>query len=102
MAGGMGNIGSMSIAIELSSEAERLLRGAFGANLAEAAVESLIVQGYRTGKLSHFEVQQALGLLSWQETELWLTQHAAELSYGEAELEADARTLDRLLPERKP
>ena len=57
--------------------------------LSRVALEALAAQGYRSGKLTHSEVQKMLGLASRSETDAFLKQAAAYLDYTEADLEHD-------------
>jgi len=75
------------VAIELSEEiASRL--GEPG-ELARLALEALAAQGYRSGKLTHTEVQKMLGFTSRWDTDSFLKQAGAYLDYTEADLEHD-------------
>ena len=53
------------------------------------ALEALAAQGYRSGKLTHAEVQKILGLTSRWETDSFLKRAGAYLDYTEADLEHD-------------
>jgi Uncharacterised protein family (UPF0175) len=75
------------VAIELPEEiASRL--GEAG-DLARVVLEALAAQGYRSGKLTHAEVQRMMGLTSRWETDSFLKQAEAYLDYTEADLEHD-------------
>ena len=75
------------VAIELPEEiASRL--GEPG-DLSRVALEALAAQGYRSGKLTHAEVQKMLGFTSRWETDSFLKQAGAYLDYTEADLEQD-------------
>ena len=75
------------VAIELPEEiASRL--GEPG-DLSRVALEAIAAQGYRSGKLTHAEVQKMLGLTSRWETDSFLKQAGAYLDYTEADLEQD-------------
>ena len=58
-------------------------------DLARVAIEALAAQGYRSGKLTHTEVQKMLGFTSRWETDSFLKQAGAYLDYTEANLEHD-------------
>jgi predicted HTH domain antitoxin len=83
----------MTVTIEIPKDAENILREAFGQDLARAAVEAIAVEGYRSGKLSTFEVQTLLGLEDRWETEAWLGSRGVPRSYGLEDLEADRQTI---------
>ncbi len=87
----------MTVSIHIPEQAEGVLRGAFGDDLDRTALEAMAIEGYRTGKLSRHEVQILLGFEDRWETELWLGNKGIHLNYGMQELEADRKTLDRLL-----
>lgn len=59
--------------------------------LVDAAIES-----YRTGRLSHRQVGEILGLDYWQ-TEAFLKERGVLLNYSAADLEADNATLDKII-----
>ena len=53
-------------------------------------------QGYRSGKLTHLEVQRMLGFTSRSETDSFLKQAGAYLDYMETDLERDLETSRQL------
>ena len=72
------------------------LRAALHPRSVEAR-EASALELFRRGKLSHFELSQVLGLDRFQ-TDAYLIQHKVyEGSLTAEDLEADKRTLDRLL-----
>ena len=60
----------MAVLIDLSPEAEKLLKAEWG-DLSEAAREALAIESYRQGKLSVGQCGEVLGL-SFAETEAFL------------------------------
>jgi hypothetical protein len=86
----------MSVVLNISREGELLLRSAFGDDLSLAAREAFAAEGYRSGRLSRFEVQTLLGLASRWEAEAWLAERKLALHYDENDLEADRRTAEKL------
>jgi uncharacterized protein UPF0175 len=58
-------------------------------DLSRLALEAFAAQGYRSGKLTHAEVQKMLGLTSRWETDSFLKRAGAYLDYTEADLEHD-------------
>jgi predicted HTH domain antitoxin len=60
-------------------------------------VEDAAIEGYRSGRLSHRQVGEMLGLDYWQ-TEAFLTERGVPVNYSAADLEADKATLDKILP----
>jgi predicted HTH domain antitoxin len=87
----------MSVSIDIPKQAEDVLRKAFGDTLNRSALEALAIEGYRSGKLSQFEVQEVLGFTSHWETEERLGERGIHLNYSVADLEADRRTIDGIL-----
>ncbi len=57
--------------------------------LSHVVLEAIAAQGYRSGKLTHAEVQRMLGLVSRWETDAFLKRAGAYLDYSEADLEHD-------------
>jgi predicted HTH domain antitoxin len=60
-------------------------------------VEDAVIERYRAGRLSHRQVGEALGLNYWQ-AEAFLKERGVALNYSVADLEADAVTLEKILP----
>ncbi len=87
----------MSVRLNISPEAEVALRNALGSDLGQQALEALAIEGYRSGKLSSAEVGRLLGLVDRWATNKWLADRNVPLNYSIDDLEADRRTLDRLL-----
>ena len=69
------------------------------ADAVRTALEGVALEGYCSGALSVFQVQQLLGYHDGQQTQTWLGMHGAHQSYSLADLEADRATLDKLLGE---
>lgn len=65
-------------------------------DLPRATLESLAVEGYRSGKLSAAEVGDILGHASRWESEDFLAAHGVWPGMTAQDLEADLATLDRL------
>jgi hypothetical protein len=87
----------MTVSIDIPKQAEEMLKGAFGDNLNRTALEAIAIEGYRTGKLSRYEVQTVLGFDDRWQTESWLGSRGVHLNYSIEDLEADRQTLDRVL-----
>jgi len=92
----------MNVTIHIPDEFVIPLREAYGADLSRAAIEQLALEGYRSRKLSLYQVQQLLGFDNRWETEQWLGQRGICLNYGLEDLESDRETLDRILGPVKP
>jgi len=67
----------MSVILDIDPQSQRTLESAFGQNLSRSAIEALVTEGYRAGKLSRFQVQQILGLPDRWSAEVWLKGHDA-------------------------
>ena len=87
----------MTLSLTISSDAEETLRHAWGEGLDRAALEALAIEGFRSGKLSRFEVQSLLGLSDHRETEKWLGDRGVNLNYSSDDLTADRATLEKVL-----
>jgi len=84
------------IQIELPDEIEARLRRDLG-DLDQAAKEALLLQAFRDGKLSHYELSQALDLDRF-ETDALLQRHGVtEGTLTFEDLEQQRKTLDRIL-----
>lgn len=64
--------------------------------IARGLKEDAVLERYRTGKLSHAQVGEALGLDYWQ-TEAFLTERGVPLNYSVADLETDEVALEEIL-----
>jgi predicted HTH domain antitoxin len=87
----------MAITFELP-ELEEALRADYG-NLNQAAKEALLIDAYRTGRLSIGRLSEALGF-SVSHTMAWLGEHRVGPNYTLDEFLADRRTSDNLPNER--
>lgn len=87
----------MNITLNIPAGAEATLREALGPDLSTAALEALLTEGYRTGKLSTGDIAEALGCETRLEAERWLSQRKVALNYSLDDLDADRATLDRVL-----
>ena len=78
----------MRIAIDLPQEiASRLARQ--DGDLSRVTLEALAAYGYRSGKLTHAEVQRIVGFSSRCETDAFLKDAGAYLDYTEGDLKQD-------------
>lgn len=85
----------MAITVEIPRDAEEALRREWG-DLEKAARESLLIESYRTGRLSLGLLAQTLGIPVVQ-ADQWLAEHRVPLNYTQDDLESDRRTLRDLL-----
>ena len=65
--------------------------------LPRSKVEDAVIERYRAGRLSHRQVGETLGLDYWR-TESFLKERGVPLNYLASDLEADAATLEKILP----
>lgn len=89
----------MALYLNISEEADQVLREAWGKDLDQAALEALVIEGYRAGKFGIADVRRLLKLETRWDAESWLGQRGIYMNYSIADLEADRKTLDRLLGE---
>ena len=87
----------MQVTVEIPDALVQRLRDAVGEDLGRAAIERFAREGYETGKLSRYEVQQLLGFDNRWETERWLGEHGVGMNYSSDDLESDRKTLDEVL-----
>jgi hypothetical protein len=85
----------MTLALQLPDRIAALLRSTWD-DLPRATLESLAIEGYRSGKLSCAEVGEMLGHASRWEAEEFLAAHGAWPGTTVEQLQSDLATLDRL------
>lgn len=90
----------MPISIDMPQAAEDLLRIAWG-DLEMAARDALLIESYRTGRISIGYLGEVLGLGA-VEAEAWLAHRGVALNYRSSDLEADRRTHARLFNNDPP
>lgn len=92
---------AVTVSVELPSDVERKLR-ADVPDLSGALREAFLLHLFRQGRLTHFDLGQALGLDRF-ETDTFLKRHEVfEQSMTEAEVEADVQSLRELLGSPRP
>ena len=87
----------MWIRLDIPKTEEHALRGAWGRDLERAVLEAITIEGYRTGRFGAATVGRLLGHDSRWKTEQWLAGRSIPLNYTVDDLEADRKTLSRLL-----
>lgn len=87
----------MKITLEIPDEMADALGGDAGA-VSRLAMEVLAVEGYRSGRLSAFQVRQLLGHESRWETEDFLSAHGVWPGISEDDLAEELRSLKNLRP----
>ena len=89
----------MAISFNLPSDLEENLAARLG-DLGQAAKEAFIIEGYRSGRFGTSMVRRLLGLETRWEAEQWLSGHDVPINYTPEDLQADRRTLNRLLGDK--
>jgi predicted HTH domain antitoxin len=90
----------MTITLDIPGEAEQTLRDIWGQNLDQAALEALVIQGYRSGKVGLEQVRRLLGFESRWDVEEWLGQRGVTWNYSLEDLEEDRKALSSLSTKR--
>jgi predicted HTH domain antitoxin len=85
----------MAISIDIPKDVEDTLRSEWGGNLEQATKEALLIESYRTGRITLGSLAQTLGLSRW-DAEAWLGARGVKWNYDADDLEADRQTLARL------
>jgi predicted HTH domain antitoxin len=87
----------MNLKLQLSDATASALHEALGPDLNRAALEALVVEAYRQGKLSLGALAESLGM-GVIEADAWLGRRGIPLNYTAEDLQADCDTLRRLIP----
>lgn len=64
---------------------------------ARAALEALALEGYRSDRLSEYDLKLLLGFETRMEVHAFLKEHGVHLHYGMEDLEHDMREADRIV-----
>lgn len=83
----------MHVELNIPKEAEDRLREALGSNISEIVTEALLINGYRTGRLSLGLLASALGLPTSLSALQWLADRKVPMNYDLDEYEADRTTI---------
>ena len=87
---------SITITVELpESVAKKLGDGKI--DLSRTALEAVALEGYRSDRLTGFQVMQTLGLETRLELDAFLKAHRIDLEYSFEDLDREHADLDRLL-----
>ncbi len=87
---------SIAITVELpESVAERLSNSKI--DLSRTALEAIALEGYRSDRLTGFQVMEMLGLETRLELDAFLKAHHVDLEYSFEDLEREHADLDFLL-----
>lgn len=85
----------MRITIELPDEVASQL-GVPGQDLERATLEAVVLDAYRTERLSESQIGQLLGFETRMELHAFLKEHGVYLNYSVKDLERDRETARRL------
>jgi hypothetical protein len=86
----------MQIAITLPDPVAEQLRAWSGQDLPRHILEMVALEGYRSGALSAYQVQQVLGCETRDEVYGFLKEHGVPLRYTLEHLQRDREAHDRL------
>ncbi len=86
----------MRLELDIPDDSERLLRDAWGPDLDRAALEALVIEGYRSGRLTLMQVGQLIGVDNRWAANQWLADRKVWLDYTPEDLERDRAALDLL------
>ena len=86
----------MRIAVDLPEDIAERLETTWR-DVSRGTLEAVALEGYRDGSLTRDQVGRLLGLSFW-DTEAFLKERQAYLSYDEEDFEQDRRDLDRIGP----
>lgn len=87
---------SIAITIELPESVAAKL-GVGKKDLSRAALEAIALEGYRSDRLTGFQVMEMLGLETRLELDAFLKAHRIDLEYSFEDLERERRDLDFLI-----
>ncbi len=85
----------MAVTIDISAEAEKLLKSEWG-DLNRAARDALVIESYRQGKLSLGQCSEILGM-GFAETEAFLRERGVDLGLTMQDVEDDMKCLRKVL-----
>ena len=85
----------MNISIELPEDIVQALKQKWG-DVPQHAIETLALEGYRSGTLSTAQVRRMLGFKTRIEVDSFLKQHGVYLDYTTEDLERDVETLKQV------
>jgi hypothetical protein len=89
----------MVLKIDLPDDVTRSLEKRWG-DVPRHVIETLAIEGYLDGTLSHYQVQCMLGFTSRFEVDAFLKKHCVAIPYEVEDLEHDAEALRNLKPSR--
>jgi len=84
----------MSVTVQIPADVERRLRSQIN-DLDAEAKEAMLVEFYRQGKLSHYELAEALGLARYETDGLLKRHNVTEDSPSLDEIRSELDSIDR-------
>jgi len=88
----------MELVVRIPDEAASLLTTPDG-DLAREVLEGFALEGYRSGRLTAYQVQELLGFETGMEVDAFLKQHNVAQEMTREDLEEGRKALDALLGE---
>jgi len=79
----------MNFTLDISDSAAAVITKSAGPDPARALLEAYALEGYRTDRLSDYEVQQLLGFDYFEQVHGFLKEHGVYLHYSQEDLEHD-------------
>jgi len=86
----------MPLVLDIPARIESKLHEVFGDDLSRVALEALLIEGYRSAKLSLGQIAEVLGMTTIQ-ADQFLAERGVPLNYSEDDLQRDVATLKRKL-----
>jgi hypothetical protein len=86
----------MQVTIEMPDDIAGELTEKNGEGLRRAVLEAVALEGYRSGRLTHPQVGQLVGLDYRFDVDAFLKEHGVFLDYAPEDLERDRETLRKL------
>lgn len=81
---------------DIPPHVEEELQNVFGLDLKRAALEALVIEGYRSNKLGLDQVRRVLGFDSRWQAETWLGERGVYWNYSFEDLQKDRETLRQI------
>jgi hypothetical protein len=85
----------MEVRIQIPDDVAARIQ-ADGGDLPRSVLEAYALEGYKSGQLSAYQVQEILGFETPMEVDGFLKSHGVYLDYSEPDLEEDAATSRRV------
>jgi len=90
----------MEITLTIPDDIATEMQNGGAAPLSRKLLETIALEGYKSGMLTEFQVQRMLGFVDRFEVHGFLKEHGAYLDYDIEDLERDSAALDALLDKR--